>query len=185
LSAASLTKYLYLAYLSKPVADRVIYRKIQKLRAGHLVGIGLGDGDRARKMIQLAARCSRRRQVQFTGIDLFELRPASLPRLSLKAAHRLLSPLGASVKLVPGDPFSALATTANSLLDTDLVVIGADQDRVSIERAWFYVPRMLHTESLVLVEEPDTEDQRGSYRILDFSAVEQLARLQTPPRRAA
>ncbi len=143
--------------------------------------------DLARNMIQLAAQYTAREQVRFTGIDLFEMRPATSPGLSLKQTHSLLTPSGARVQLVPGDPFSALARTANSLLDTDLVVIRADQDPASLQRAWFYLPRMLHEKSVVLVEQPGCEGRDGTYRVLDLHAIWQLADAQTialavPPR---
>ena len=185
LSAVRLIKYLHLAYLAKPGADRVIFRKIRKTRAGHLVGIGLGDGDLARKMIRLAAQHTLRKRVRFTGIDLFELRPGDASGLTLKGAHRLLKQTGARVQLVPGDPFSALARTANALLDTDLVVIRADQDTAALQRAWFYLPRMLHEHSLVLIERPAAEGQPSSYQVLDWRAVGQLAEATAPRRRAA
>jgi hypothetical protein len=185
LSAARLIKYLHLAYLAKPAADRVVYRAVRNTRAGHLVGLGLGCGRLTRNLIQLAAQYTARERVRFTGIDLFEMRPAASPGLSLKQAHSLLTPSGARVRLVPGDPFSALARTANSLLDTDLVVIRADQDPASLQRAWFYLPRMLHEHSVVLVEQPGREGQDGTYRMLDLDAVRQLADAQTSRRRAA
>jgi hypothetical protein len=185
LSAASQLKYLHLAYFSKPVADRAVYRTIRNTCAGHLVGIGLGSGRLAGTMIQLASEFTRRDQVRFTGIDLFELRPATAARLSLKQAHSLLTPLKARVRLVPGDPFSALARAANTLLDTDLVVIRADQDAASLERAWFYLPRMLHEESVVLLENPGSDGQSGTYQSLDLDAVRKLASAHAAHRRAA
>ena len=104
MSAPSLWKYVYLAYLAKPAPDRVIYRTIRKFRAGHLLVIGLGTGQTPKQMVQLAARYTHRPCVRLTGIDRFETRPAPLPPLSLKTAYRLLNPLGARIQLVPGDP---------------------------------------------------------------------------------
>ena len=180
MSAARLIKYLHLAYFAKPLADRAIYRTIRKIHAGNLVAIGLGDGQLATNMVLLAQQDATVPQVQFTGIDLFEMRPDS-GSLSLKQAHRMLHCLGAPTRLVPGDPFAALARTANSLLDTDLVVIRADQLGASMDRAWFYLPRMLHDQSLVLVEQPEG----GDYAVLDRQAVQQRANATVPQRRAA
>ena len=185
LSAARLIKYLHLAYFAKPVADRLVYRTIRDTRAGHLVQIGVGSGQLACNMIQLAARYTSRTRVRFTGIDPFEMRPAASPGLSLKEAYSCLASSGARLRLVPGDPFLALAQAANSLLDTDLVVIRADQEGEALERAWFYLPRMLHERSIVLVEEPGSGGREGTYRALDFPAVRRLAETQTARRRAA
>ncbi|MHB8955720.1 MAG: hypothetical protein ACYC4U_22305 [Pirellulaceae bacterium] len=185
MSAASQLKYLHLAYFSKPIADRTVYRTIRNIRPGHLVGIGLGCGQLVRNMIQLASEVTRRDQVRFTGIDLFELRPSKVPGMSLKQAHSLLASLKARVKLVPGDPFSALARTANSLPDTDLVVIRADQDPGSLERAWYYLPRMLHDQSVVLIETTGGDGSSGTYQSLNLTDVHRLAGAHLTRRRAA
>lgn len=171
MSAASQLKYLHLAYFAKPVADRTVYRTVRNTRAGNLVAIGVGSGELARKMIQLSADFTTRPQVRFTGIDLFELRNATKGSLSLKQAHSFFAPLNARVQLVPGDPCSALARIANSLPDMDLVLIRGDQDAESLERAWFYLPRMLHAKSVVLVEHVDAHGQPVRYEELDFHAV--------------
>ncbi len=183
MSAGRLIKYLHLAYFAKPAADRAVFRNIRKIRAGHLVGIGLGDGELARKMILLAGQDTTRPKVRFTGIDLFEMRPDSGACMTLKQAHRMLHSLDARVQLVPGDPFTALARTANSLLDTDLVVIRATQLGDALDRAWFYLPRMLHDGSLVLIERAGRDGQDASYEVLDRAAVQ--SRVATPLRRAA
>lgn len=185
MSAARLIKYVHLAYFAKPVAERAIYRTIHKTRAGNLVAIGMGDGQLARNMIGLAGQRTVRDRVRFTGIDLFEMRTATAPGLSLKQAHRLLQGFGALTKLVPGDPFAALARTANALLDTDLIVIRADQLGASMDQAWFYVPRMMHAQSLVLVENAGRDGQGDSFEVLDRAAVKQLASTHVPLRRAA
>lgn len=171
LSAASQLKYLHLAYFAKPVADRTVYRSIRNTRAGNLAVIGVGSGELARKMIQLASDFTSRPQVRFTGIDLFEMRGASKGALTLKQAHRFFAPFKARIQLVPGDPCTALARIANSLPDIDLVVVRGDQDLESLERAWFYLPRMLHETSVVLVEHVDAHGQPVRYDELDLNAV--------------
>lgn len=185
MSAASLIKYLHLAYLAKPAANRIIFRHIRKSRASQLVCVGLGSGQVARHMIQVAVTQAPRRRMRFVGIDQFESRPAGSPVLSLKSAYQLLSPLGARVQLIPGDPWSALARSANTLLDTDLLVIDAHQDAQSLAQAWFYVPRMLHDQSLVLLETLGPDGAESTFRVLDLAAVRKLAAHATPRRQAA
>ncbi len=185
MSAASLIKYLHLAYLAKPAAARIIYRLLRKSRASRLVCIGLGDGQIARQMIQVAVMYAAQPRVRFVGIDQFESRSATSPTLPLKAAYRLLRPLGAQVQLIPGDPYAALARSANTLLNTDLILIDAHQSPASLAQAWFYVPRMLHDQSLVLIETPGRDGAESTYRLLDAAAVRQLAAHATPRRQAA
>jgi predicted O-methyltransferase YrrM len=148
-------KYLYLAYFSQPAVDRVLYRTIRRHKVRRILEIGVGDGARAQRMIALALRHRPAEPVEYTGIDLFEARRnQDGAGVSLKLAHRMLSQTDARIRLVPGDAFSALSRTANTLANTtDLIVISADQDAESLAKAWFYVPRMLHTQSLVYREE--------------------------------
>jgi hypothetical protein len=122
--------------------------------------------------------------VQYTGIDLFEARPVGQLGLSLKQAHRALSRSEARVRLIPGDPVTALARSANTLVATDLLIIHADQDAMSLQRAWFYVPRMLHTASVVLWQEGSVHNH-GRFRTVPPREIERLARLATALNRAA
>jgi hypothetical protein len=176
LSAASLLKYCYLAYLSRPSHERSLYRAIRRQGVHSIVELGIGEGTRTTRLIEVASRYLKDGCVRYTGIDLFEARPGSAPGMTLKRAHRMLSQLGAKVQLVPGDPYSALARTANSLTGTDLIVIGGDQDAESLAQAWFYVPRMLHEGSRVFVAEPSSPGAAPEFRQLDQVTIARLAK---------
>lgn len=185
MSAASLFKQLYFTHFVKPIADRTVFRKIMTSHAGHLVALGLGDGQLARNMIQLANHYTDRSHVRFTGIDLFELRTGNGSGLPLKRAYQMLHSLPAHTQLIPGDPFQALARSANSLLDSDLIVIQNDQLGPAMDRAWFYVPRMLHANSLVLVKRSGEGGETEGYEVLDYLAVQQLFDAAAGRRKAA
>jgi hypothetical protein len=177
-------KRFYLSYFSQPSSDRLVYRLLRKQRISKILELGIGTGCRARRLLELAASGRPPVPVSYTGVDLFESRSeADGPGLSLKLAHRQLKVGGARVRLVPGDPYSALARVANELGPLDLVVISADQDRPSLARAWFYVPRILHAETCVFLE------GRTPDGILQLSRVSRLQieqwAAQTTPRRAA
>ena len=178
-AAASQIKYLYLAYLSAPACDRTIYRLIRKRRIASIVELGLGPGKRAVRMIQVAQSSrlpAKAGQVRYTGIDEFELRsPQAGPGLSLKDAHRLLRATTAKVQVVPGDPRTALTRVANTLTNTDLVIISGGHDPESLQQAWFYIPRMLHDQSLVFVEERTCAGPPQRLRLVPRDEVEALA----------
>ena len=134
--------------------------------------IGIRDALRARRIVQLSQRYSTGDVVEITGIDMFEGRPADVaPGVSLKEAHRILNETGARVKLVPGDPFSALARTANSLPDIDLLLLDADHDAESMARAWFYVPRMLRDATLTLIEIDAGVDEKTGHRLTTWDRL--------------
>jgi hypothetical protein len=153
LPGTSRLRIFYLTHLSAPAADRPIYRAIHRHKVQHILELGLGDGQRALRMIEVAAHCIPLKSVFFTGIDPFEAdaRPNG-PGLTLKMAHRLLKSTGARIQLVPGDPFTALARSADRLGPADLVVLSAGLDPESVQRAWFYLPRLTHAGTQVFVE---------------------------------
>lgn len=188
MSVQNTLKYLYLAYLSKPASERCLYRALARSRAASIVEIGIGMGYRSLRLIDVASRFSREKPVQFAGIDLFEARPAISPGMTLKRAHRVLTATQARVRLVPGDPFTALARTANSLTGTDFVVISADQDGNSVAQAMFYLPRMIRPESHVFVEETISGTAKTRFRRLlpiDIARIADIANQGTKSARAA
>ncbi|MEX0819245.1 MAG: hypothetical protein WD070_06620, partial [Pirellulaceae bacterium] len=147
----SFLKFAYLTLLSTPSHERALYQQIRRSTPLSIVEVGMGLGVRASRMIAVAARYRPDDQIRYTGIDLFEARTELGTGLPLKEAHKRLKATGANVRVIPGDPLSALARTANGLQSTDLLVIAADQDERSLANAWFYIPRMLHDDSLVLI----------------------------------
>jgi hypothetical protein len=182
LLAVSRLRDLYLAYFSKPRADRAVYRSIHRRRWHRFLEIGIGRGVRAARMADMALRHHPKHELRYVGIDLFEGRPAAESGLSLKQAYRLFKAKGIPAQFVPGDPFSALARAANSLRDIDLVVISADQDPESLDRAWFYLPRVLHATSVVFIEQANPD---GTLSLLALDRAEVDKRARKHARRAA
>jgi len=104
-------------------------------------------------MIETASHHSPVRDIHFVGVDPFEMRTGTdSPAIRLKDAHRLLRATGARIRLMPGDPFTALAQQADAIEPVDLVVVSSHLEDDSLARAWFYVPRLLHGRSHVLWE---------------------------------
>ncbi|MGD9722424.1 MAG: hypothetical protein AB7O59_13045 [Pirellulales bacterium] len=177
-------RYLYLAYLSKPVGDRIVYRAIRKVAARRILEIGIGSADRTVRMVKLAQNGAGAGPVRYAAIDLFEGRSADMPPgLSLKETHRLLAPCQAQVQLIPGTAGDALQRAANSLANMDLVIISAEHDTATIGGGWFYVPRMLHANSRVYLETRGAEGQR-MLRLMSPAEIGRLA-AECRPRRAA
>lgn len=163
----------YLAWCSNPAGDRRIYQLIRKHQLSKILELGVGNLERAQRMIEMA-RLSGCTDVRYCGIDLFEMRrDGQAPGTSLKEAHRTLTALGVKPRLVPGDPFSALSRSANTLTGQDLIIISLDQQGASLEQAWFYVPRLLHADSIVLLEEASGTSRQ--FRQLERAEVEQRA----------
>ncbi len=167
----------YLAYFSRPSKNRVLYRAIRRGGVSHILELGMEQGLRSVRMIDIATQTQTVQPVRFTGIDLFEM--AAGGGMSLKAAHCRLQATGARVRLVPGDPFSALANAANHLGPCDLIVIGAAQDGESLAKAWFYVPRLLKPTTRVFLEQASGDGSSTRFELIDHDEIRRLAQAAT------
>jgi hypothetical protein len=175
---------LYFRYFSKPQSDSPVYKAIRRHAARKIVELGIGNGRRALRMIEVAKTTSPGHDICYIGMDMFEGRSESDgPRLSLKAAHQLLRRDGVRVQLVPGNPPESLVRVANSLLKIDLLIVPAEMDSPASSRVWFFVPRMLHQRSVVFVERV-LDDGRRALRVKPPAEIDELASVGTR-RRAA
>jgi len=184
LSVGSLLRSVYLRYFSQPAGERALYRAIGARPIRSIVELGVNPL-RARRILEVASWRSAGSPLRYTGIDLFDSRPADQSTLTLKQAHAALHIPNVRSQLVPGDPYAALRRVANSLPSTDLLLIAADQDRESLARAWTWVPRMLTATSLLLIEETATKPAQTCWRVLPIAEVQRLAGTANPARRAA
>ena len=165
--------YLWLAHFSKPKGERLLFRLIKQRPVHSILEIGVGDLSRAERLIPFAGNFVPNGELRYTAVDLFEGRQDPDTGVSLKEAHSRFKQFDAKIKVIPGDPFSALARTANSLSGTDLVLIAEDVDQEAMQRAWMYLPRTLHEASRVVVA---TDSEHGpDYRLLTQEEVIRLA----------
>ena len=185
MSAGSLIRSTWLLYFSQPAADRCLYKSAKGKTIRSVVEIGIGSGLRTQRLLEVLSWRGENMPLRYTGIDLFEARPPSLPGLPLKSAFHDLRRPHVQVKLVPGNPYEALIRTANVLTGTDLLIISADQDRDSLQHAWSYVPRMLHSGSLIFQEDADKKTGKTSYRRLTLLDVQRNASLAARSMRRA
>ncbi len=182
---SSRLRRLYLHWLSRPHNDRLIYRVARWQQARKIVELGIGSGRRTLRMIEAATEHVSPSEIRYTGIDLFESRDsADTPGLGLKEAYRRLKATGVRVQLVPGDPCSALAGVANALSKIDLLVVSAGVDQAALAQAWFYIPRILHPQSQVFLEEVRFGG-KSAFRVISVEEVAWLAAKSRPLRRAA
>ena len=144
---------VWLARLSQPAAERVIYRHVLRRPPARILELGLGLLVRTERL--LAASASAAAAVQYVGLDRFEGRAATdPPGVTLKEAHRRLNKLG-RVQLVPGNVDTTLARLCNHLGGFDLVVISADNDERHLERCWFFLQRVTTAATTVFLERRD------------------------------
>lgn len=185
MSAGSLIRSTWLLYFSQPAPDRFLYKAVKGKSIKSVVEIGIGNGLRTQRVLEVLAWNGANLPLKYTGVDLFEARPQSQPGLALKQAFHDLRRPDVQVKLVPGDPYDALVRAANGLAGTDLLIISADQDRASLERAWTYMPRMLHAGSLIFQEDGDAKTGKSSYRRLSLLDIQRNAAVASRAMRRA
>ena len=162
--------YFNLTMLAKPACDRQIFKVIRKNKFRSIVEVGMGDGTRVEKMIRVARKFAISPSLRYTGVDSFDARATGDP-LPLIKMHRKLNFQDVKTQLVPGNLASAIARIANSHVRTDLIVISSGYSESDLESSWFYMPRMLHSSSLVLVQ----SRENGEFKSLNRLQIEKLA----------
>jgi hypothetical protein len=141
-----------------------------------IIEIGVGTGERAFRLIEVARQHFPGDQIAYTGVDPFEARtPDDGPGLSLKQTYRLLHATGARIRLVPSDPLAIFSAMANNLGVADLVLIGWPLERRLLPRTTYYLRRMLHDGSLVLLEEQTQPHAAKSVKVLSQERIQSLA----------
>jgi hypothetical protein len=179
-------RYYYLTWFSTPAADRTIYQAVHNGTFRSIVELGVGTGVRTKRLFELAVKPQHTETpLRYTGIDLFEARPANSPGMKLKQAFQTLQTPNVKVQLVPGDPFSALSRMANTLSETDLLVIGLDQAGESLNQAWRYVPRMLHPETMIFFERPEKKAGETKFELLKPVDIQRYATASSKAQRKA
>ena len=175
MSLGRLIRSIYLLYFSQPAAERPLYRAIRRRPVRSIVELGVGISGRAGRLLEIAAWKGDNGPLRYTGIDLFDARPSGQPRLPLKQAFASLQSPQVRLQLVPGDPATALRRVANSLTNTDLLLIAADQDASSLAAAWIWMPRMLTPNSLIFREEPGAKADQSCWRPLTLADIQRAA----------
>lgn len=180
-------RYYYLTWFSQPAADRPLYQVVATRPLRSIVEIGVGSAVRAKRLLEVALKPNHATEpLRYTGIDPFESRSKDTPGLKLKEAYAQLKTDHVKLQLLPGDPLSALARSANSLTTTDLLIVSLDQVGESLDQAWRFVPRMLHAGSLVYLERPGKKPGETKFDLIPLTEVSRLAtQAKRATRRAA
>ncbi len=174
MAAVGRLRYIYLAFLSKPREHRKLYRTAKQLRVRKIVELGIGSLERSLDLIRVCQRFSPGETISYTALDWFEERSSEREALSLIETHRQVKAVGAEARLMPGGPVQALPAVANSLLGTDLLLISSQASRESIAGGWFFIPRALHQQSVVL-QECGKASGDADWSVVEPQEIEQLA----------
>jgi len=172
LAVSTRLRLFHLFHFSKPASDRAVYQAIYGRRIQRIVELGVRTGQRALRLIQVASQHLSPEQITYIGIDPFESRSvADGPGLSLKQAYRLLRATGTRIRLIPGDPLAIFSTAANDLGVADLVLLGWPIQRSFLPHACYYLRRILHDGSLVLLEDVAQADETKRIKVLPLDRI--------------
>ena len=142
---------LYWRYFSKPVGDRSLFLHVIENPLASLLEIGIGNGDRIKQVLPLCTLKDGAGQIRYVGVDAFESALPGVPHMNLKTAHRLLAEYGVKAHLIPGDPTTALARVAHTVLPSDLIIIdgvwGIGTPQSKAIQDW--LPRLCHSKSSI------------------------------------
>lgn len=186
MAVGALLRYARDTFFSKPSAERELVKLARKQRVRRVVELGIGSLERTQALLKEIGSADKH-GVSYCAIDLFDQRPQASAALPLIAVHRVVSGLAESVRLAPGEVETVLPTVANTLADTDLILLPAEALSSEASPLWFYLPRMCHPGTLVLwLDEADAEAPAWRQTpLLEIESRAQAARSHRQPLRAA
>jgi hypothetical protein len=151
MSRLSWTQRLYWRYFAKPASERALFLHVLQNPIASILEIGVGSGDRFKRMIPLCQKAEGVSQIRYAGVDPFESAEAGVAHLPLKQAHRMLAELGVKAHLIPGEAASAIARVANMVLPSDLIIIdGSWETNDSVSQSiQNWLPRLCHDHSTI------------------------------------
>ncbi len=166
---------IYWTRFSKPIEERELFKQLISRPISSILEIGVGDGQRMRRMSKLVQPATGCEQVRYIGTDEFESAQDGRRHLSLKQAHQLAGQLGFKASLIPGDINSAIPRVAHKLGASDLLIIegGINPAYPLASTLGSWLNRLAHSDSVVLA----CEEAGQPLQIVDLQAIELPKRL--------
>ncbi|MCA9132887.1 MAG: hypothetical protein KDA45_07020 [Planctomycetales bacterium] len=160
----------YWSHFAKPVAERKLFTQLVDRPIRSLLEVGLGDGQRMRRIAKLVQLPSDTASLRYIGTDEFESAKDTQGHMSLKQAHKLATQLGFKASLIPGDVASALPRVAHKFGTSDLVIIdgGLDPAQPLSSFCGSWLNRVAHSDSVVLA----CEQPGGTLQIVDCQQLQ-------------
>jgi len=137
-----------------------LFREIRVRRPMQILEIGVWTGERARKMIELAARYHPLSDVHYHGFDLFEtmdedkfLKEISKQPPSIEEVRQKLDLTRAHIHLYKGDTLDTLPQAISSLPPIDIAFIDGGHSLETIANDWYWVSQKLRSGSVVVFDD--------------------------------
>jgi hypothetical protein len=167
----------HLLHFSKPEENRFVYRKVKQHRPHRIVEVGLQKGLRTLNLLKLAVSvCENPLALRYFCVDPFEGRTKKDgPGLSLRKAYRAMNQMEIQHKLIPATPLMGIKRIANHVQNVDFLVLATPELHWLEEGGWYYLARMLHQESVVLLGERQKRHTPYRFREIPLREREDFA----------
>ena len=151
MSRPSWLQKIYWTRFSKPIEERALFAFLINHPVASILEIGIGSGDRMRRVANLAQAADGIEMIRYVGTDEFESSKDSKRHLTLKQAHQIAGQLGFRATLIPGDAASALPRVAHKIGMSDLIIVdgGLDPTNPSAGDVASWISRIAHDRSAV------------------------------------
>ncbi len=150
---------LQIRHFSKPASDRPLLVHLLDHPVRSILEIGIGNGERTQRVIDLAHLPSDVAQLRYCGVDPFESAPEGRAHLKLKQAHRLLSERGVKAHLVPGELHASLMRVTHTVQPSELVIIdhgyGVHSELGQALNQW--LPRLATEDAVIFARAQSTD----------------------------
>lgn len=187
MAVGDLFRYAARVLFSKttPTPEKQLLRLAKQHTIRRIVEVGIDSVDSTAQLLDVLVKQAKDAPIKYTALDLFDARPQGAPSTPLVGVYRRFIATGAKVRLTPGDLAPSLCAEANSLADTDLLLLSREASDEALAHAWFYVPRMCHPGTLVLRRtDGEAADAAGEWAPVSLSDIAARANSR-PLRRAA
>lgn len=145
-------KKVYWNRFAKPAEDRVLFQLLSSKTFSSILEVGLGDGQRMRRIAKLVQLPEGTEKLRFIASDEFEASPAERKHLSLKQAHQITNNLGFNASLIPGDVSASVPRIAHKMGTCDLIIADGSLDPADPYSSFLggWLDRLMHSETLVV-----------------------------------
>ncbi len=118
----------YWERIAKPASDRELYRHLIATPISSVMELGIGRGERMRRIARLVHFPEGCTQLRYIGLDRFESATDQSQHLTLKQAHQQAMQLGFKATLIPGEINSSIARAAQKVGSCDLIIADGAMD---------------------------------------------------------
>ena len=145
--------------LKGPKRYKHLYKSIKFLKANTLLEIGVWNGDRAKKMIEVAKKYNEG-TIRYYGFDLFEdlskdqyLKEMSKIPPTKEYVQNKLTLEGVEVHLFSGNTLDTLPKEINEMPTMDFVFIDGGHSNETILNDWIYCSKLIGPKSVVIFDD--------------------------------